>query len=249
MGNVQSKLLSLQTKKHLIMKEILTFLRDLAANNNRPWFQANRSRYDEVRAHYENIVRSLLVRIAQFDPSIAHLDVKDCTYRIYRDTRFSADKSPYKRHLGTFISARGKQSYHAGYYLHLEPAKEDDNGEYGFNGCFAVGGTWYLPSKILKEVRMSILEDTTTFRSIVENAEFRRTFPTVGYELLKTMPKGFPKDFPHPEWLRPKVYSCGHQLSEDFFLSPHWLDDLAHIFQISKPFIDFLNDTIDDYDL
>ena len=230
------------------MKTIFRFLRELAANNNRQWFQANRQWYDEVRTRYEETVRALLLRIAQFDPTVAHLDVKDCTYRIYRDVRFSPDKSPYKRHLGCYISAKGKQSLHAGYYLHLQPADTDAK-DTDFDGSFAVGGTWYLPSAVLKEVRMSILEDTATFRSIVEDKEFRRTFPTVGYELLKTMPKGFPKEFPHPEWLRPRIYSCGHQLGEDFFDSPHWLDDLAHIFQVSKPFVDFLTDTIDDYDL
>ena len=231
------------------MVNALNFLRSLAANNNREWFQAHRAWYDEVRAEWDDAVRGLIVRISQFDPSVAHLDVKDCTYRIYRDVRFSADKSPYKRHFGCFISGRGKQSYHAGYYFHLQPEYADrDCAEYDFNGSFAVGGTWYLPSHILREVRMSILEDTSTYRFIVEAPAFRRTFPQLGYEPLKTLPKGFPKDFAHPEWLRPRVFSCGRPLDETFFSSPHWLDDLASIFQTSKPFIDFLNDTIDDYD-
>ena len=89
------------------MQEIFRFLRELAANNNREWFQSHRAWYDQVRSQFNEIVKALLVRISQFDPTVSHLDVKDCTYRIYRDVRFSQDKSPYKTHLGCYISAKG----------------------------------------------------------------------------------------------------------------------------------------------
>lgn len=102
-------------------KRILTFLRQVMANNNREWFQEHKKEYDAVRADFEQGIQQALERIATFDASIAHLKVKDCTYRFYRDTRFSADKSPYKNHLGAYISARGKKSLHGGYYIHLEP--------------------------------------------------------------------------------------------------------------------------------
>ena len=219
------------------MHNILLFLRELAANNNREWFQANRQWYDQVCLEHHEIIKSLLVRIAQFDPSIAHLDVKDCTYRIYRDVRFSQDKAPYKRHIGAYISARGKKSYHGGYYLHLMPGES-------MLAC----GTWYLPPRTLKELRLSICEDLTTFRSIVEAPEFRAAFPQLGYDHLKTMPKGFPADFPYPDYLRPRLYSCACNLSDDFIGTPGWLDEIARRCQIAKPYIDFINDTIDDYE-
>ena len=219
------------------MQDIFHFLRELAANNTREWFQANRSWYDQIHAQFDDIVKGLLVRIAQFDPSVSHLDIKDCTYRIYRDIRFSPDKSPYKRHLGCYISAKGKQSFHAGYYFHLQPG-----------ASFMAAGTWYLPSHILKEVRMSIVEDLSTFREIAEEPCFRQSFSTLGYEPLKTMPKGFPKDFAYPEYLRIRMYAAGADLPDSFFRPSDWLDQVARRFESGKPFIDFLNDTIDDYE-
>ena len=102
-------------------KRILKYLRQLSANNNRPWFQDHKPEYEAIRADFERGVQQALERIVTFDNSVAHLTVKDCTYRFYRDTRFSNDKSPYKNHLGAYISAHGKKSLHGGYYIHLEP--------------------------------------------------------------------------------------------------------------------------------
>lgn len=219
------------------LNNILTFLQAVANNNTREWFKDNRAWYDEVRLSFENIVRELILRIRQFDDSIAHVDVKDCTYRFYRDTRFSPDKSPYKRHFGAFISAKGRKSYHGGYYFHLQPGE-----------CLLAGGTWYLPSNTLREVRYSIVEDLATFRSIVEAPDFKALYPEIGFDNLKTMPKGFPKDFAYPQYIRPKVYSCFNSLLDDFFDRPDWLQEVAHRFEVSKPYIDFINDTIDDYE-
>ena len=231
------------------MQEIFQFLRELAANNNREWFQSHRAWYDQVRSQFNEIVKALLVHISQFDPTVSHLDVKGCTYRIYRDVRFSQDKSPYKTHLGCYISAKGKQSFHAGYYFHVQPPSPDTDDQWeGLNGPFMAAGTWYLPSNILREVRMSIVEDLTTFREIAEEPRFRKAFPILGYDLLKTMPKGFPKDFPYPHYLQPRMYASGCALPVDFFQTPDWLDQLARRFESGKPFIDFLNDTINDYE-
>ena len=85
---------------------ILAFLKDVAAHNNREWFNSHRNRYEEARTAFEKIVEELILHIGQFDESVRHLQVKDCTYRFYRDTRFSEDKSPYKRHLTSMHMAR-----------------------------------------------------------------------------------------------------------------------------------------------
>lgn len=102
-------------------KLIFNFLRDIAANNNRPWFQEHKAEYEKAKAEFEKGVEEAINTISKFDPSISHLTVKDCCYRFYRDTRFSLDKSPYKRHFGAYISAHGKKSLHGGYYIHLQP--------------------------------------------------------------------------------------------------------------------------------
>ncbi len=106
------------------MKEIYSFLSELSQNNNREWFNANKDNYLKIRKTFEDFAQALIERIAQWDDDVAasNLSVKDCTYRIYRDTRFSKNKDPYKTHMGIFICKGGKKSPYAGYYLHIEPS-------------------------------------------------------------------------------------------------------------------------------
>ena len=96
-------------------KTILSFLSEVSANNNREWFNANREKYEEAKAEFERGVAELIAALAQIDPSVSHLTVKECIYRFHRDTRFSPDKSPYKRHFGAYIAAKGKKALHGGY--------------------------------------------------------------------------------------------------------------------------------------
>ena len=124
----------------------MKYLKQLSANNSREWFQAHKDEYDAIRADFEQGVQQAIVRIASFDPSVAHLTVKDCTYRFYRDTRFSNDKSPYKTHLGAYIAAHGKKALHGGYYLHLEPGH-----------CMVCCGNYWLPTNILTSCRNEIM--------------------------------------------------------------------------------------------
>lgn len=216
--------------------QCLQFLREIAVHNNREWFHEHRDRYDAARAAFESMVEELIARIATFDTSVQYLTVSDCTYRFYRDTRFSADKSPYKRHFGAYINAKGKKSFHGGYYMHLEP----DN-------CLIAGGAYCLPTDILKAVRQSVCDQPKTFHAIVGQEPFRSLFPVIGEAHLKTIPKGFPKDFVYPEYIRCKDYSCCHHVPESFFTSPHWLEQSAEMFQVMKPFLDFVNATIDEF--
>ncbi|MDE6227611.1 MAG: DUF2461 domain-containing protein, partial [Muribaculaceae bacterium] len=101
------------------MNEILAFLWELAANNNRDWFNENKETYQEVKRMVDSITQDLINRISKFEPQASMLSVSDCTYRIYRDVRFSTDKSPYKTHIGIFINPPfGKKSLRSGFYLH-----------------------------------------------------------------------------------------------------------------------------------
>lgn len=90
------------------ISEIIEFLKQLAANNNRIWFQEHKAEYLHVQEMFNELLAALIARIAVFDKSVAHVRPQDCTYRIYRDIRFSSDKSPYKRHIGGYINAKGK---------------------------------------------------------------------------------------------------------------------------------------------
>ena len=218
-------------------KSILKFLRQVMTHNNREWFQDHKKDYEAVRAEFERGVQQAIERIMTFDPEIAHVQVKDCTYRFYRATRFSEDKSPYKRHFGLYIAAHGKKAFHGGYYLHIEP-----------EACMLAGGAYCLPTDILRAVRQSVVDEIDEFRSIVEEPEFRRLFPTLGMDRVKTVPKGFPRDFPFPEYIRPKDYSLSTAIPDDFLRQADWLQQTLHVFEVMKPFLDFINYTIDDYE-
>ncbi len=130
------------------MKQILDFLSDLRANNNREWFNANKSRYKEAEAKFGELGERLIGLVGGFDPSVRGLTLRDCTYRIYRDTRFSHDKTPYKTHFGLYICPGGKKSGNAGYYFHVEPTGvggESDGGGGGMIGGHLLDAGIYMP--------------------------------------------------------------------------------------------------------
>lgn len=220
------------------MKEILSFLSDLKENNNREWFNNNKDIYLEVKKKVEHLTNGLISVIAGFDPEASALRVEDCTYRIYRDTRFSPDKTPYKTHIGIFINPpKGKKSLRFGYYLHIEPGNN-----------MLVAGNIGLPSPLMKSIRQSIFDDIDEYRLIVESKEFRKAFPELGEDPLKTVPKGFPKDWEYVDYLRPRNFCCSSPISETLLTSDGFLSSIEPSLQQAKRFIDFFNFTIDDFD-
>lgn len=216
---------------------IFRFLKDLSANNNREWFNEHREEYETARNEFDKLLEAVIGRLSLFDETIRGIRPKDCTYRIYRDTRFSADKTPYKNHFGGYINAKGKKSDHCGYYIHLQPG-----------GCMLAGGSYCLPPNVLKAVRQSIYDNVEEYISIVEDPEFKTYFPVVGDDFLKTAPKGFPKDFPYIDYLKCKQYICAHGVPDDFFTRPGALDEIEKVFRQFKRFADFINYTIDDFE-
>ena len=229
-------------------KRILQFLRDVSANNNRPWFQAHKDEYLAVKADFEADIAKAILRIAEFDPSVAHITVKDTTYRFYRDTRFSPDKSPYKNHIGAYVAAHGKKALHGGYYIHLEP----DN-------CLLSCGNYWLPTNILTSCRNEIMANIDQWRACVENDEFLSLFGRpcqggwgsdkgFGLEYLKTAPAGFPRDYEFIDYLRMKNYCCWKKVPETFFEGEQWMDEMVRVFKVGKPMMDFANAVIDDYE-
>jgi uncharacterized protein (TIGR02453 family) len=218
---------------------VFCFFKELTANNNREWFNSRRDKYEKVQAEFENFLTIVVSRISLFDETIKGIQAKDCTYRIYRDTRFSSDKTPYKTHIGGYINAKGKKSNHCGYYVHLEPGN-----------CLLAGGSICMPSNLLKAVRQGIYENIDEYISIVEDPAFKQYFPVAGENFLKTAPKGFPKDFKYIDYLKCKDYACSYNVADDFFGASETevLDNMERVFRQLKRFTDFLNYTIDDFE-
>lgn len=213
------------------------FLKNLAANNNREWFNEHREEYEKARLEFEKLVAAIIERISLFDESVRGIQLKDCTYRIYRDTRFSPDKTPYKTHFGAYINSKGKKSDHSGYYVHLQPG-----------GSLLAGGSYCPPPKLLKALRQAVYDNIDEYRSIVEDPEFKKYFPRIGYNFVKTAPKGFPKDFEYIDYLKCKEYCCDYAVCDNFFTSPDVLDRTEEAFRQLKRFSDFTNFTIDEFE-
>lgn len=218
------------------MEEVLQFLEDLRDNNNKTWFDKNKERYLNVKSFVEGFSQELLNGISEFDSDATYLSPKDCTYRIYRDIRFSLDKTPYKTHIGIFINPPyGKKSYRMGYYLHLEPGN-----------CSIGVGNVCLPPKLVTAIRESIKDNIEEYVGIIENPDFKKIFAKVGENPVKTAPKGFSKDWEYIDLVKPKDFYTSRQLSKREVVSKNFLEKAVTIFRTGKPFIDFINYTIDE---
>ena len=146
------------------LQPVLEFLSDLRANNDRAWFDAHRAAYEAARQRFEALVDLLIDEVGAFE-DLAGLTAADCVFRIYRDVRFSKDKSPYKTYMGAHIMPGGKKSPRMGYYLHLEP---DD-------GSLIAGGLHTPPPEQIARFRAAIDREPDVFKAIVGSEEFRRT--------------------------------------------------------------------------
>ena len=206
-------------------------------NNNRDWFAEHKKWYNEVRLDFERISSELVTEISKFDTEIGQVEVKDCIFRIYRDTRFSHDKTPYKTHFGVFIAtAGGRKSQRAGYYIHLDPV-----------GSFVASGVWCPDTILLKALRQSVYDNIEEFNSIRIQQDFSKYFNTFFEEdKLKTVPRGFPKDFEYAEFLKLKHYLVKYELSPALLESDNLVKQLSVILKEAHPFNMFLNYTVDE---
>ena len=217
-------------------EQILAFLRALSANNHREWFQAHKAEYERLRQAFTDEVQQLINRISLFDAEITGLEAKNCLYRIYRDIRFSPDKTPYKNHFAAYIALGGRGSLRGGYYFHLEPER-----------CLLSGGIWCPAPPLLKQLRRDIYDHIEEFADILENPLFKRYFLGLDGESLKRMPTGYPTDTPYGDILRHKDFCVVTQQPETFFSQPDWMEQTAAIFELLLPLNRFLNYTVDEY--
>lgn len=217
--------------------EILDFLRRLHDNNDREWFDAHRSEWAHVKSLWACFTAELIEGIASFDTTVRGLRPQDCTYRIARDTRFSADKRPYKSWIGTFVAPKGKKSGYAGYYFQLEPATDEDTGS---NHLFG-GGVVCLEPNVLRSIREEILDHGAEMMHAIRSA---RGFRLDTSNRLKRVPTGFPADAEYAELLKQKDFYLSKQVPDEYLRSDDLTDRLLADFRLTKPFIDQLNRAI-----
>ncbi|MEI6410461.1 MAG: DUF2461 domain-containing protein [Bacteroidota bacterium] len=165
----------------MIQADFLQYLYELNQNNNKDWFDKNKTRYENaVKKPWEQTVAAVIERIRSFDPSI-QANAKDCIHRIYRDTRFSADKTPYKNNVGAIVTRTGKKDMeYPGYYLHVE-----------FGTLMLGGGAYFLEKESLHRVRTAIAQDPEEFRSLIDAPDFVQNFGELKGERNKVLPAEF----------------------------------------------------------
>ena len=211
------------------MHEVLAFLRQLAANNDRAWFKARKDKFDTLRALWEQDMERLIGMVADFDPMARGLTVKDSVFRIYRDTRFSPDKRPYKDYFSGVIGKGGRHAVQSCYYAH-----------FGVEELMLCGGIWWPEKQILEQLRLLIDAEPEEFLAIINNPAITTRYQWMSRS-LKMMPKGFPKDHPMARFLKMKEYILVMNLDEGYFDCEDWVERVAGDLQPLKPLHDFLN--------
>jgi len=219
----------------MIKKETLSFVEALINNNDRNWFQDHKGEYEVAKQNIEDFANIIITELRKTDISIPEeLTAKKCVMRIYRDVRFSKDKSPYKNNFGIGISARGKGNDGAGYYVHIQPEKS-----------FIAGGYWMPQGEHLKAIRQEIDYNTQDLLDIVENKDFKSYFDYLDEnEKLKTVPKGYDSDNPHIEILKLKSFTITHHFTNNELQKKDSALAVADGLKKMYPLISFLNHAI-----
>lgn len=216
----------------MLQASTLKFLKDLKKNNNKPWFEKHKDLYLGAKEDIEQMVENVIAGFGKTDPDIGTLQPKDCTYRIYRDVRFSRDKTPYKIHMGAYLNRGGKKTPTAGYYMHFEPGRN-----------MAGGGLWMPMAPELNKVRQEIDYNLPEWTKILGNRSFRKNFSEglEKEELLSRPPKGYTDDNPAVEYLKLKSFVVTRPFSDAEVQSKSFLKELLKTFESMKDFIYFLN--------
>ncbi|MGB7068948.1 MAG: DUF2461 domain-containing protein [Pyrinomonadaceae bacterium] len=214
----------------MIAKHTIDFLKKLNKNNNRDWFKAKKPEFQKSNDNVIAFTGDLIAKIAKFDPEVAGLDPKTCVFRIYRDVRFSKDKSPYKTNLGAYISPGGRKSMAPGYYMHIQPGRS-----------FIAAGKYMPDSAELLKIRNAIATRTKDFKKLVDGKKFKDRFGELYGDRLRTAPKGFSPDHEAIEYLKLKGFMAYLEFPDDeSLISAEFSKVLAATARAAYPLVAFL---------
>lgn len=218
------------------MKDLFDFFDRLAVNNNRPWFMEHKAEYDDLRARWIKGVGGVIAALSDEWPEVRWLDPARATYRIYRDVRFSGDKTPYKTHLSSSIAPPAILKSHIGLYLEAGHVK-DNTGIYG--------GMWCPDAAALRKIRKAIVDNSDEWLEIVNSPEMLRIYGKKWYgDALKTAPKGYDRDHELIEYLRLKDIGKFTCLNRGLFNDPSWPDSIVDLSRPLIPLVKFLAYTV-----
>ncbi len=215
------------------ISDVTAFLHRLEMNNDRAWFNAHKAEYDAVRKAWEADVERLIMLVGEYDEGCRGLNLKSSVYRIYRDIRFSKDKSPYKNYFSAVIGKGGRHTKISCNYVHFQPGK-----------LMIGGGIWWPEKAVLDELRSLIDAEGDEFLKIV-NSPSISGFYHWDCETLKKMPKGYDESNPMAKYLKMKEYIMMANLDEAYFQCDDWVKKVAHDLRRLQPMHDFLNYVFD----
>ncbi len=214
---------------------IFKFLKELAKNNDRAWFEKNKPKYLQAKDHFDQFIAKLLHDLTDFDQSLSALDPKKITFRIYRDVRFSKNKLPYKSNMSAGISPRGKMVDEPGVYLHIQPN----------NKSFVAAGLWMPEPEPLGKIRQEIDYNGSSLTKIMTDKKFKKMYGEFEKEYaLKNIPKGYEKDHPMAEWLKLKSFVVAHSFTDEEVKDKKFLKTVIDTYKTAKPLNDFLKEAI-----
>lgn len=206
-----------------IDKKLLGFLSQLQHNNNKEWFEANKETYVQQQDAFKQFCEEIFKSLGKTDQLEATK-----VFRIYRDVRFSKDKTPYKNNFGASFS-RIKPYFRGGYYLHIEPGNS-----------FAGGGFWDPAPNDLKRIREEIAADAKPLKKIQANKTFQSYFTHIEGDQLKTMPKGFTSDLEGEDLIRRKQYLVMRKFSDKEILAENFSGEVVSTFKAMRPLFDYM---------
>ncbi len=219
--------------------DTLPFLRELMMNNNRPWFNDHKPHWLEIKEAFEAFTQYLIDQMTPLDPSLEGLTAKGCVYRIYRDTRFSSDKTPYKTHISCFLSSWGqKNSGVPGYYFQIGADEA-----YGLTGTCNLGGGIFMPMpEAQNAIRQEIFYCPDEFIAIMNEPSYKKYFGNTFFttKVLQRVPKGYPADWEHADLLKYKDYCTAYTMPERMVTSPKLADEVLRVWKASVPLNLFL---------
>jgi len=215
----------------MLSGDALQFLDDLAQNNNRDWFLENKKRYDSYKADYHNLVAAFLTEMKPLDTSLELLEVKNCTFRINRDIRFSKDKSPYKSHMAIWISSGVKGTNRAGCYIHISK-----------NESFIAGGLYSPEAEDLKKIRREIAFFYEDLETIIAEKSFQDIYKNLDQNnALKNAPKDFEKDHPAIDFLKLKSFIATQNFDYKEATQKDFVKNTVAKLIVLKPLNEFIN--------
>ncbi len=221
----------------MLQPSSLVFLKYLKKNNNKSWFDQNKEKYIAAKNDFENFVKQLISHTSSFDDDIKALEVKNCTFRINRDIRFSKDKTPYKTNMGASFNRGGKKSVYAGYYFHLELGGKS----------FAGGGLWMPSTQELRKIRQEIDYCFPEFNRIVSSSSFTSQYRGLEMDksqMLVNAPKGYEKNNAAGDFLKLKSFVATKYIPDAQLILPSLAKEVSQTFKALMPLVKFMNQAL-----